>query len=104
MSIDVRNLENQSHGTTAVVVYDHSFELGVLGFRIQQQFRRGTLISVAVSDSLFLGEVQRCEALNEGFLVHIHVEHSLVNLSGLRKTMEELKWLPPTSDALPYAS
>jgi len=99
----ITELTNESVSIAGLVDYA-SHSGAVLGLRVQRQFRTGTLLRVDLKNSLLLGEVMREEARDDGYLVHMRIEHSLPNLSELREVMGELEWLPPVPPVLSRAS
>ena len=101
----VKDLTNPGHANVEAWVSDHCLDSGLLLFCAHREFRPGTLLSVVLNDSMLLGEVYRCNPLHDGrFLAHMHVEHSLANLSLLREILHECEWEPPISRTLRHAS
>lgn len=70
----------------------HLEELSGAGARVSSgaPITPGTPVRLDLPDTLLLGECVHCQAVNGGYFLGIHLEHSLGNVSELRRLMSAL--------------
>jgi hypothetical protein len=61
-------------------------------FRLPTGLAPGTLVQIEAVDALWLGEVVHCRREETGFVAGMHFEHSLMGLSQLQRTLQQLEW------------